>query len=241
MSAIAAVARRAGIPKFEQYRLGLPVFLVLFAGCIEKTTESVVADKRNPSAQSQEVERVPAESLQIERHRRYVKRKGEVLELKLLNGKMLELTNTHDPQANVDDTRSFTFVDYIEQIRYFVIGVTYWEDSGYLLVSAADGKMYSLDSAPVFSRKYDRLVTTSFCDHSCQRRIQVWRVIEGQVIAEGTIFPELSWARATASWESENRIRIQRELYQPFSADEPVSKTVYITKTAESWKLVGGR
>jgi len=227
----------------------LSVLLPCLVGCDQKVSDAPRPEPKSTASGSearriapvsQSSEQQAAEALRIKRHEQSARRVGEILELKLRDGAWIKLENNSDPNAKVEEAINYTFLDYIDQIRCYSISVTYYESSGYLLVSATDGKQYFLDASPILSPKHDRFVTTSFCDFLCRHRLQIWKVGDDGLREETSIVPELLWARAIASWDGDDRIRIERELYEPAGAEEPKQKTVYLQKTQDTWKFTGG-
>lgn len=229
------------------YRGGMCVLqLIVFlaaavTACSNEQTVDVGGNREKKTANEREPgSKEDPEAALIRQYKSLVRREGKTLELKLANGGTVKLTDRDYPEAKVEEDRRYSFSGYIEPIGYFLIGVTFWERFGYILVNGATGKQYGIDDAPVFSPNYMRFVTTNFCDAYCDSRIHIWRITTNALVLEGTIMPDLLWARATAKWESDDSIVVERQLYEAYGPNEPERKTVFLRRKANGWQLVGG-
>jgi len=213
----------------------------------ESGTSAPVVDSQAESARMQQSKGANnSRKTEIpDQYRQYVRRNGKTLELTLANGEVLKLVDQPDgPKADHSRVVRYVFQNFYPSIDYFLVGTAFSEEFEYALISRKSGKVISIDSAPIWSPKFDRLVTTSFCDLGCRSRLQIWRVAETHLKLEWNFTPEQNWSAPRARWLDDSTIVISGEnvgsaFSVPGESRNVVNRnTVNLKHLAEGWHFV---
>jgi hypothetical protein len=143
------------------------------------------------------------------------RKSGIVLQLSLLNGRVLELTdvNLNSSESNADQVVKYELAMYFESVDYFLVHASYYEGSSFLMISRRSGEKYTLDAEPVFSPGKNRFVTVSLCDAYCTQGIKIYQRTKEGIREEVWLHPtEFSagerWEMADPRWIDETTLEI---------------------------------
>ena len=95
---------------------------------------------------------------QIERFFTKVSRKNDNLNLKILSGPPIILSNK---KSNQESRKVYWFLTYFQQIKYFLVQVRGWEGTSYLIINASTGDIHSLLGIPIISKDLKRFAVAS--------------------------------------------------------------------------------
>ena len=98
------------------------------------------------------------ESKQIKRFYKKVSRKNENLNLKILSGPPIILSNK---KANQESRKVYWFLTYFQQIKYFLVLVRGWEGTSYVIIYASTGDIHSLLGISIISKDLKRFALAS--------------------------------------------------------------------------------
>lgn len=184
---------------------------------------------------------VAREMAQIEKYKDMVKREGDTLLLKSESGSYIPLKNSPGCE-NFETCFSFIFVDYFEDLGFFLVNGYYWEGGGVMMVSESDGKQYHIRKLPIFSPDRKRLVTVpDDIDAGWgENGIFLWRIESKKLIQEFSFEPMEYATYEFIRWKDNKHIELKKWLH---SSKElcPENKYMIIPASLEmeddGWKL----
>jgi hypothetical protein len=131
------------------------------------------------------------------------------LELRLATGSLHTLRDIAGSD-DVDDV-SYSFREYLKDIRYFLVHRQRYEMRDYVLVHARTGREFAIEEVPVVSPDRARLVTTlaGLSGMSTGNGVQIWRLEQNSPRLEFELRPS-DWEPAEAVWLDARTIRLRK-------------------------------
>jgi hypothetical protein len=116
------------------------------------------------------------ERAQMEKYSSYVSRDGKVLRLRLRSGARVEIRDLTDCDS-WDGCEINLFIDYYENIGFYLIARDFYEGGSHILVSDVSGEERAFDARPYISPDGRRFVLVD------EDTLYIWR-IEGEKMTE---------------------------------------------------------
>lgn len=167
------------------------------------------------------------EKIQIENYRDWVSREGDILHLKLDNGKTTDLKDRH---SDDDNSVAFSFIKYIEDINAYLVSVQYYEGGSYLLISKYSGDQASIIGGNVaVSPDRQRAVIWNMDMEAgyTPNGFQIMLVVFNRFSIE---FEQMQdqWGPAGIRWISDTELEIQKAEWNDDGELQPAGKIFYI-------------
>ena len=186
---------------------------------------------------------VARETAQIKKFREKVKRDGDTLLLKNKSGTFISLKDNLKCEGP-DACAGFKFLDYFEDVGFFLVQGYYWESGQHIMVSEYDERKYYVHELPMFSPDRRRIVTTpNFLDSGYGRTgVFVWRFESGKLIQEFSYEPTGYdyILHKSIKWKDNSHIELIK-FFRPTERYCPetdfITVSVDLKKEADGWKL----
>ena len=128
------------------------------------------------------------EKERIENFKKFVKRDGASLYLKTKSNNNIILKDT--PECEVLFPCSYKFVDYLQDVGFYVIYEYYYEANDHTIISDTDGTRYSVNEFPIVSPDRKRIVAVSASDGFNIDGIFIWRIDGARLVPELNFTPK---------------------------------------------------
>jgi len=117
-----------------------------------------------------------------------VKRAGARLELRLADGRWLEISDAQKP-GDETSVIQFNFREFLPEIDCYLLHRQHYEGADYLLIHARAGSRYELHDVPVVSPDRQRLATASdgVAGGYNPNAVQIWRLTKDGLELEQTL------------------------------------------------------
>ena len=184
---------------------------------------------------------VARETAQIEKYKEKVKRDGDTLLLRNKSGTYISLKDS--PKCEDPDTcASFKFLDYFEDVGFFLVQGYYWETGQHIMISENDERKYYVHELPMFSPDRRRLVTIPADSDTGMgmNGIFIWRVEGNEIIPEYSYEPMEYAQYRFVRWKDNKFIELKKWLH---SSKELCPETDFMTipisleMEDDGWKL----
>ena len=186
-------------------------------------------------------ELVARETAQIEKFKNKVKREGDTLLLKNKSGTYISIKDS--PEClNYATCFSFEFLDYFEDIGFFLVQSYYSEGGEFTMVSESDEKEYYIHEHPMFSpdRRYFVTVQDEIDTGYYKDGVFIWRIEGVELISEFSYEPKGYVWYEFVEWKSNSNIKLKKGLH---STKELCPETslmkipVNLINEDDGWKL----
>ncbi len=148
------------------------------------------------------------EGLLINRFKEHVKRDADTLYLKTESGAYRTYTNSQgcDPLSWCD----YRFVDYFDDVGFYLLSLGTHERDDYLMISDREGKEYFIRARPHLSPDRGHLLTLWVCStfSFCDDRATIWRVDGDEIVSEYTYKFEDSTFYAFVAWQDDKSVKL---------------------------------
>jgi hypothetical protein len=172
----------------------------------------------------------------IEKYPSNVRRDGDILSLRLKSGAYAELKDLSACDTG-DTCLLHEFVDYYNDLAYYLIEVSFYEGGEYLLVSHGTGQKYYIPEFPEISPDRKRFVTAIRDDAGYspfESGVYIWRFEENELVEELSYTPEAYEGYDFLEWENNNAIRFSKFA----SSDREICPNSDFMTTVVTLKLV---
>lgn len=184
---------------------------------------------------------VARETAQIKKFREKVKRDGDTLLLKNKSGTFISLKDSLD--CNHPNTcAAYKFLDYFEDIGFFLVQGYYWESGQHIMISESDEGKYYVHKLPMFSPDRRRLVTVPADTETGwdMNGVFIWRIEGTEIVSEFSYEPTEYAHYKFVRWEDNKHLELKKWLE---SSKELCPETdfmivpVDLRKEDDGWKL----
>jgi hypothetical protein len=178
-----------------------------------------------------------AERTLLAKHAAFIKRVGDTLELRTGNG-VLKFEDICD-EIREDESVSYQFVGYFEDLNHALIEENYYEGRGYSLIGMKYGVRKKIDAIPLFSPDRTHFVTVDIGDAHSANRLQIWRRHGQQDWFEmvWSFRPYEYWAGASAKWRDDRTIEVTKQISAKPQGQKYVGKNFYIRLGTDGWRI----
>ena len=138
-----------------------------------------------------------------------VRRAGDTLELGIRGRSSAKFISTPD---SIEVGHSYVYYGYLPALRSHLVEVQLYEGGGFVLVSAATGRLLELDDRPVIAPGGLRFATASWDTEAGYNpnRAQIYRLAGDSAVLEWQVEPS-SWGPTDVLWINESTLTFHRQ------------------------------
>ena len=183
------------------------IFLIFFSIAIILIPDTSFAISSN------DPELAAREAAQIEKFKENVKREGDTLLLKNKSGSYISLKDSPECES-YSTCFSFGFLDYFDDIGFYLVQSYYSEGGEFTMVSESDGKKYYIHERPMFSSDRKRLVTVPDDSDTGynENGVFIWRIQDNKLIPEFSYEPTIYAQYRFVRWKDNTSIELKKWL-----------------------------
>ncbi len=161
-------------------------------------------------------------------------RKGTRLELKTSTRTVV----LDDDCTNGEPYVRYTFKSFIPEGGYYLIAVTGWEGSGYMLVNERTGDKNNIEGSPVFSPDRKLFVSMSIDLEAGENpnSIQIWRITSGGLKQELNFDTDNAWGPSDPVWKDNGTIAFKKNFFVKPGAEFKSVPALLIQK-GDTWEI----
>jgi hypothetical protein len=158
-------------------------------------------------------ELIAREAAQIERFKDKIKREGDTLLLKNKSGTYISFKDNLKCEGP-DACAGFKFLDYFEDVGFFLVQGYFWETGQHIMISENDGRKYYVHELPMFSPDRRRLVTVPDDSDTGlgMNGVFIWRVEGDNLIPEYSYEPMEYAQYRFVRWKDNKFIELKKWL-----------------------------
>lgn len=156
---------------------------------------------------------VARETARIEKFKEKVKRDGDTLLLKNKSGSYISVKDSSGCKS-YSTCFSLEFLDYFEDIGFFLVQSYYSEGGEFTMVSESDGKEYYIHEHPMFSPDRKHLITVPDDSDTGynENGVFIWRIQDNKLMPEFSYEPTEYSQYRFVRWKSNKYIELKKWL-----------------------------
>lgn len=179
------------------------------------------------------------ENERIEIYKNFVRREDDTLYLKTKSGGEIILKKASECEPLIPC--SYRFVDYLQDVGFYVIYEYYYEASNNTIISDWDGTRYSVNEFPIVSPDKKRIAAVSASDGFNIDGLFIWRIEGTKLVSELNFAPkEYPPLYFFKRWKDNSTIEIMKGIHSSkvFCPDSNFMKIpVTVKLEPDGWKF----
>lgn len=194
---------------------------ILFLLVILISTIAILIPDISFAGSAKRLKRDAQEAEQIEKFKENVKREGDTLFLKSKSGTDISLKNSAGCEHD-DYCFSFIFLDYFEDVGFFLVRNYNSKGDEFMMVSESDRGKYLIHEFPIFSpdkRRFFTIIDDTDAEYD-ETEVFIWRIENDKLIPEfsrksgrDSVYSFIGW-KNNLQIDLEERVTVSKEACQ---------------------------